>query len=288
MRRQPPPPPETRAAFTLIELLVVIAVIAIIVSLVMPALNRSRDMASRMECESRLARLAAALFVYQDANLALPPGTVSGVEPVVPAAGEPQFAWTTRVLRQLDLPQTHAAINFSESVYAEENDRLHELRLRPLMCPVGDPREGVGYVGIQHHEPKGITSEDSGLFFNNSRIDLLSIPDGRSSTLMVAETAVPAPVSWATGTRATLRYARLGDADVGPVSRTKPADVRDGDAPRADEELLERASLSSRHGDYAMAAMAGGRVRPLSYRMDRAVLSQIADRDDGEPLGGFE
>ena len=282
------PAPNTRPAFTLIELLVVIAIIAVIVALVMPALNRSRDMASRMECESRLARVAAGLFVYHDANLVLPPGTVSGVEPVVPAAGEPQFAWTTRILRQLDMPQTYAAVDFSTSVYAPENDRLHELRLQPLTCPVGDPRDGVGYVGLQHHEPKGITSEDSGLFFNKSRVDLLAIPDGRSSTLMVAETAASAPVSWASGTRSTLRYARLGDADAGPGGQFTAADVRDGNVPEPDAELLERASLSSRHGDYAMAAMAGGRVTALSYRMDRAVLEQIANRDDREPLGGFE
>ena len=107
-----PPPPRTRLGFTLIELLVVIAIIAILIGLLLPAVQKVREASLRIQCSNNLKQIGLAFHNFNDVHGSLPHAGFVHVPTRnpdgSPAIGERQFgSWAYQLLPHLEQEQLY-------------------------------------------------------------------------------------------------------------------------------------------------------------------------------------
>src|SRR5262245_1083966 len=105
----------TRRAFTLIELLVVIAIVAVLIGLLLPAVQKVREAAARAKCQNNLKQVALALHHYHDIRQSFPSGYISGVSANGDDTG-PGWGWAAQVLPQVEQSALYSYIRFDRPI----------------------------------------------------------------------------------------------------------------------------------------------------------------------------
>src|SRR5262245_46033417 len=99
-------PRRRRPAFTLIELLVVIPIIAALIGLLLPDVQKVREAASRIKCQNNLKQIALGLHTYEGNHGKFPPGWVR-----VNGAPDPSWSWSTFLLPYIEQQNLHTRLN---------------------------------------------------------------------------------------------------------------------------------------------------------------------------------
>ncbi|MFC1758104.1 DUF1559 domain-containing protein [Planctomycetota bacterium] len=198
-----------RTAFTLVELLVVISIIAMMVLMLLPAVNAARESARRAQCLSRMAQIGSAMHNYEMAFESFPPGVQNPTGPIVNRPEGLHRGWTIEMLPYLDEANLHGRIGGEESVYAEKFREIRQRFVLPFRCPSSSVRNGgeSSYAAVHHDVEAPIDADNNGVFYLNSKTTRDDITDGLRYTFFLGEKVTESDddLGWMSGTRATLR-----------------------------------------------------------------------------------
>jgi prepilin-type N-terminal cleavage/methylation domain-containing protein/prepilin-type processing-associated H-X9-DG protein len=165
-------PSDDRRGFTLIELLVVIAIIAVLIGLLLPAVQKVREAAARSTCANNLHQLGLAMHNYLDVNQVFPPAF----------AKPSNYGWSTWLLPYVEQQNLFNSLNpYGTTLTLNANTTL---QLPVFLCP-SDPAGNINNWFGSFAKGNYVVSEQ--VSDGGSAIPISSITDGTSNTIMIGE-----------------------------------------------------------------------------------------------------
>jgi prepilin-type N-terminal cleavage/methylation domain-containing protein/prepilin-type processing-associated H-X9-DG protein len=135
-----------RCGFTLIELLVVIAIIAVLIALLVPAVQKVREAANRMKCANNLKQLGLALHEFHDVRKKFPPGRVLGPYPEAGVDWKVNHGWAVFILPYLEEQPLWDAYHWDRDLSAPANQPVVAHPLKNFWCPSAPEEDRYDYI----------------------------------------------------------------------------------------------------------------------------------------------
>ncbi len=297
---------QVRTGFTLIELLVVIAIIAILIGLLLPAVQRVREAAARMSCSNNLKQQIVGLHNYHSVYDRFPPAFSSNSN-TYPDYFSAQWSWCSYLLPYVEQENLYRQLNVAENTRPGKSgidttgyesllpsqlpNNLGQLRLNIFRCPSDtgpDTNPIRNNLGMSNYRAvagpytyPGITFnlDFGGVFYQNSKTRITDITDGSSQTLALGECRFDP----STGKIACIWVALSGWVSPGSSSGVvRISDVMwwvDEDTAKVNGPAPQ--AFSSRHNGGAQFGFCDGSVRFFRDNTDPNTMRYLAGRNDG-------
>ncbi len=273
----------TAWGFTLVELLVVIAIISLLIALLLPAVQASREAARRSQCQNNLHQLGIALHSYHDAYKVFPRGGW-------PAASA-NISWTSAILPHLEETALYNSINRAAPYTDPTNLAMGRTVLPGLLCPTSSrenlrrnsadlPSSSTNLYGRTDYSaingertlrsPTGTNTPERGVMIAAKNISLAAITDGSAHTIQIGECPEGMHSLWISVRNFCDQSAPINTP---ATSATQYVFTDFGQ------------EISSYHAGGAFTLYADGSAHFLSESMNNAILAALCSRAGGEVIG---